>query len=369
MNTPVQLLQKFFKEAQAGIAYTDTHGRIIDVNPEFCKMTGYQAFELRNRYFGEITHPADVNREIRLFSKFTNPEIPLSIEKRYMKKDGSYIHVRMSSVPLLNQAREAEFFLAFVFDISRQIRARQAVRKGLKNIRRTNKMTAQLNSLLQHELHDPVQLFQTAETSRWQKYKDPRIQEAVSLIEANAFRLRNMLKDLQQFSSIDAAVGTVNIEPVTSDQFLTAVSRQIRLAFPGAENTRFECEISVDFPEVFYSDAHRLNQVIMYLLYSLFSELETGKVRIYCYREEYEDELTFAISSTESEIHPGTVPNVLIPVRKKDTRQNRQSVRGLSSCKELARSIDGDLRVESNEGAGITCFLHIPVRKTGYSIA
>jgi two-component system, LuxR family, sensor kinase FixL len=87
-----------FEEAGLGIKWVTPEGILVEVNRRFCDLIGYDRDELMQQHYRAITHPDDVERDETLFSRLLSGEIPsYSIEKRYLHKDGTQIHVRVTS--------------------------------------------------------------------------------------------------------------------------------------------------------------------------------------------------------------------------------------------------------------------------------
>lgn len=85
-----------FEIASLGIAQVDpSNGKIILINTFYEKITGYSARELYKMSFKELTHPEDRTKDWEKFSKAVNGEEEYTNEKRYVKKDGSIIWVRI----------------------------------------------------------------------------------------------------------------------------------------------------------------------------------------------------------------------------------------------------------------------------------
>jgi len=78
-----------------GIASADLEGRLLDVNPAFAALLGYRREEVIGMRVRDITHPDDREETRRHFEALVRGDIPrYELEKRYIRKDGSAIHVR-----------------------------------------------------------------------------------------------------------------------------------------------------------------------------------------------------------------------------------------------------------------------------------
>ncbi len=88
--------RSLFAEAPTGIAVTTLEGRIIQANPAYCGMLDYTEEELRQINFVDLTHPEDQARNLDLYHELIRGERPsFLMEKRYLRKDGSPVWVRI----------------------------------------------------------------------------------------------------------------------------------------------------------------------------------------------------------------------------------------------------------------------------------
>ncbi len=88
-----------FDLASVGIAQVDSRdGRIIRFNDKYREITGYTAEELRTKNFLELTHPDDRRQDWELFANAVRNKKPYYFnEKRYVRKDGSVVWVRINA--------------------------------------------------------------------------------------------------------------------------------------------------------------------------------------------------------------------------------------------------------------------------------
>lgn len=114
-----QKYRLIFEQASMGIANTSMQAEFIDANQKFCDIIGYSQEELKNLKFMEITHPddRDISREGVL--KLIDGSWPIfSIQKRYIKKDGSIVWVELSSALMRSADGKPLYFTTLISDIS-----------------------------------------------------------------------------------------------------------------------------------------------------------------------------------------------------------------------------------------------------------
>ena len=119
-----------FELAAMGNAQVDFwSGRILRANRKLCDMLGYAAEELLNKTFLEVTHPDDRGTNLDYFQRRQQGELDgYSLEKRYLRKDGSVVWGEMHTTLLRGPAAEPLYVIATVQDITarKQAEAEQA---------------------------------------------------------------------------------------------------------------------------------------------------------------------------------------------------------------------------------------------------
>ena len=96
-----------FENAAVGIAHVGLDGRWIRLNQRYCDITGYSRDELMRLRFQDITHPDDLDSDLDLARQLRDGVIPsYTLEKRYIKKDGSEIWVNLTGSSVRNARPE-----------------------------------------------------------------------------------------------------------------------------------------------------------------------------------------------------------------------------------------------------------------------
>lgn len=92
-----------FEQAAVGIANVDLKtGKFIEINEKFCSLLGYTQSEMKSKDFQSITHPDDLHVDVQNVKKIKKGILnQYSLEKRYFKKNGEIIWVKLNVAPLL----------------------------------------------------------------------------------------------------------------------------------------------------------------------------------------------------------------------------------------------------------------------------
>lgn len=108
-----------FLHAPVGIAHVALDGGFLLVNPRFCEISGYDVATLKRTGFQQITHPDDLNADEALLARLNAREIPrYTMEKRYIRPDGTVIWVNLTVAMVLDGADQPEFYVAVIEDLS-----------------------------------------------------------------------------------------------------------------------------------------------------------------------------------------------------------------------------------------------------------
>src|SRR5690348_2621225 len=118
MGTPDVTFQEIFKYAAVGIAQIGLDGTLLHVNDWCCQILGYSEAELLNKTLREIDSPEGCAEFLTGCRLLQDGAISShSVEKRYMRKDGTAAWVRLQTTLVRNQVSVPQYFVAVVEDI------------------------------------------------------------------------------------------------------------------------------------------------------------------------------------------------------------------------------------------------------------
>ena len=122
---------QIFEESPLGMAIVESDFRITKVNQALCKMVGYSEEELTSLTGPDFTHPDDVDQDVHLSERLFRGEIPsFGMEKRYVKKDGTIIWVRLSASLVRDDEGIPLYGLGMVEDINERRLAEESARRA-----------------------------------------------------------------------------------------------------------------------------------------------------------------------------------------------------------------------------------------------
>lgn len=116
-----QQLRTIFENAAVGVAQIALDGRYLRVNERFCKQLGYSPAELIDKNSREVTHPDDLVAESDLLQALVCGDTDrYSLEKRFVRKDGSPIWTTVTRSIARNDAGRPLYMVSVVEDITRR---------------------------------------------------------------------------------------------------------------------------------------------------------------------------------------------------------------------------------------------------------
>ncbi|MBF0193890.1 MAG: transporter substrate-binding domain-containing protein [Magnetococcales bacterium] len=128
-------LRGYFELGLVGMATTSVEKGWIQVNNRLCEILGYEREELVQKTWSEITHPEDLAADEAKFLQVLSGEIDgYSIDKRFIRKNKEIIHASISASCFRNPDGSADFFVAFVNDISERKQAEEELQQSSKRL-------------------------------------------------------------------------------------------------------------------------------------------------------------------------------------------------------------------------------------------
>lgn len=122
-------LAAIYQQAPIGIVECSPEGVHVNVNEEFCRITGYDREELFARSIKDISYQDDYVYESKLYAQLIRRDIPsYKIEKRYVRKDSEIIWVEVIRSAVRDSTGKTLYSVGIVQDITARRQAEEQIR-------------------------------------------------------------------------------------------------------------------------------------------------------------------------------------------------------------------------------------------------
>ena len=123
--------QATFEQAAVGIALVSPDGKWLRVNQRLCDMVGYQADELMNMTFQQVTHPDDLFIDQSYVAQMLAGKRPhYTLEKRYLRKGGEVLWVTLTVALVRDLNGEPDYFISIIEDNQQSKETEEALRRN-----------------------------------------------------------------------------------------------------------------------------------------------------------------------------------------------------------------------------------------------
>ncbi len=124
-----RLYEETFHQKTIGIGYISKTGKILDVNPYLVQLLGYAKKELVGKNIVDISHKDEMEKSIGIWQRLVDKKNidKEKFEKRYRKKDGTWIWVEVSLSAHWERSGELKHIVGFVQDITEHHKARETL--------------------------------------------------------------------------------------------------------------------------------------------------------------------------------------------------------------------------------------------------
>ncbi len=113
------MFRNTFDQAPIGVAHADRRGRLLRYNHAFSTMLGFDSGELADMTIGDLTHRDDIARVSAELERLWSGEVQsVDLEKRHVRKDGSFHWVRITTALVREGDGKPEYSVEFLRDIS-----------------------------------------------------------------------------------------------------------------------------------------------------------------------------------------------------------------------------------------------------------
>ncbi|HEX8386586.1 MAG TPA: PAS domain S-box protein, partial [Rubricoccaceae bacterium] len=106
-----------------GVHFLGLDRRVTYANARFCDIVGHDGASIVGTPMHDLTHPDDVAENAALFERMTEDGVPFTVEKRYLRPDGTTVWTSETAAVVRDAAGRPQSTLALTLDVTEQKRA------------------------------------------------------------------------------------------------------------------------------------------------------------------------------------------------------------------------------------------------------
>jgi PAS domain S-box-containing protein len=359
------------RESLIGLALSRLDGRIVEVNPAFANIIGYQIEEVRQLNFWGFTPAKYETTEHDQLQQLKKTGRYGPYEKEYMHKDGHLVPVRLSG--LVVSRNDEQFIWTNVADITEQKKAETALllakesAEQAKNLaERANQAKSRFLANMSHELRTPLNAiigYSDMLREDAAEMENEEIIVCLENIEMAGKQLLAVISDILDITKIEAEKMALNLTEFKVAQLAQDV---VTLIQPTLENNHLEVICPADIG-LMYADETKVQQILQNLLSNAVKFTQNGKITFCIYRTL--ECFTFDITDTGIGISAEKIHDIFDPFTQADNSSTRQyggTGLGLTVTQQLCEMMDGDIQVKSEVGKGSTFTVRLPLSVSDY---
>jgi PAS domain S-box-containing protein len=366
-----QRFRNILNHVPIGVVYTDLHGNVKQVNPQYCDLTGYGAEALVDMNVAALTHPDDRAQDLEMTSQLLRGEIPMYRRQgRYVTRDGRQVWVQTIVTLLRDMQGQPRRIVGVVEDITEHLRLAEAER-ARELAEAANRAKSDFLSRMSHELRTPLNAMlgfaQLLELD--QNHPLPIAQRPwVTQIQSAGWHLLDMINDVLDLSRIES--GTLNLQSDALDLH-EAVAAALSLVEQDARRRGITITQELaDSAARVTGDATRVKQILINLLSNAVKyNTEGGRIHVASRRGSaggggggHRDCVEITITDTGLGMTPQQLSQLFQPFNR--LGRERSSLEGtgigLVISQRLAELMGGSVRARSTAGEGSSFILTLP---------
>lgn len=371
-----------FQYSAIGMALVSPEGKWMQVNSRVCEILGYSEPELLATTFQDITHPDDLNIDMKRVGRLLAGAIQTyTMEKRYFHKEGRLVWVLLAVSLVRDRAGAPQYFISQINDITDRKLAEAERERLVAELESKNKELESIVYIASHDLRSPlvnIQGFgrnlkkyfeQVAELLRSSQSLDDlrvetepilaeRIPRALQFVENGSMKMDMLISGLLRLSRI----GRVQLQMGLVDMNSLIQKILDTMAFQIEKTGAKVCIISplADC----HGDKEQLNQVFSNLLDNAIKYRDADRpleITISC--EVSVQNTTYLIADTGRGIAPEHQEKIWeIFHRFDDNATIPGEGLGLTIVRRITERHNGRIWVESKLGVGSCFHVELPLK-------
>jgi PAS domain S-box-containing protein len=338
--------------AAALIVVLDPQGRIIRCNKTCEKLTGYSIEEIRDKKFSDVLLPAAEARQInKHFANIHQQPFPPKLEFHILTKNDQHLAIDCSNTIFTADNGEIEYIISIGIDISDE-------RQLQEQLLHAEKLSAvgKLSASIAHEINNPLFGIRNVLALLLDKGQlNNSNQEFARLAVAECDRIKDLIKNLQDFNRPTSGIMTTVDLTTTIDNMLMLTKKEMK-----NKGITIKTDYEPDMPPI-QAVSDQIKQVLLNLLNNAMESCGPGS-RIIISTRKISNQAIIKIADTGNGIPAENLPHIFEPFFTTKAAVKGTGL-GLSVSYGIIKRHQGDIKVESKPGQGTVFTITLPITR------
>lgn len=359
----------------------DLEGRLLYANDWLQRYTGQTAEVLNETSWQHVIHAEDSAMFTHLLQHASSGNsTPVNVQLRLRNHAGDHLWHQIALSPMMDEKGGLQYWIGFIVDIHAQkvfeetlkdnIELKQTQQRLKENQRmmeqyieelnRSNQELQQFAFVASHDLQEPVRkllFYSDYLIGRYSSNIDQKGMEFLTNMQTASQRMRTLIQDLLMFSQINKkqiAFGTVDLNQVAAD-----AQQDLEIAIEEKQ-----AKLHVGKLPTVVADQRMMRQLFENILSNSIKYGREGQApEIEVSAKENGGFVEIAFRDNGIGFDEKYLPQMFALFQRLHARDEYEGTGlGLAICRKIVEMHHGHIRAESNQGAGATFFVTLPLK-------
>ncbi|MEN8177768.1 MAG: ATP-binding protein [Pseudomonadota bacterium] len=338
-----------------GLVSINENGQLLSANPAAADIFGYAYQQMAGLLIGNLILEKPMQAVVAAGQPVGKPR-----RMQGLRVDGTHFPLEIVLTSMTVDGRQV--YNLILRDITLREQTEQALREARDAAEATARVKTDFLANMSHEIRTPLNAVLGMSRIGLRESREPKCQESFNHILDSGQHLLGVINDILDFSKIEAGKLTIELHPF---QLIACVENIAGQMAERAEATGLEFKVNFDgnLPAWVEGDPLRLQQILLNLLSNAIKFTQQGSVSLCVTRD---GEMTyFRVSDSGIGMSEDELSRLFIPFVQADSSTTRKyggSGLGLTISQNLANLVGGEIKAESQVGAGSVFTLILPLQ-------
>ncbi|MBL6962186.1 MAG: response regulator [Bacteroidetes bacterium] len=357
-----------FNSMLEAISVTDNSRKVINVNPQFLVLFGYEQEEILKKSSSLFFKNEKDFKEIGIRMQNLEEKKLLVNTIELIKKNGESFLAEVRTYPMYNSEGVKYGNVSLIRDITESKRIESELIHAKEKAEESDKLKSAFMDNMSHEIRTPLNaIIGFSQLLSMPDLKEEEKEEFISLINSRGSDLVRIISEVLEISKIEAETIELSKDPCNLNELLAETEDKINKSLLKKERLEVNIHIAHEpKPEnyLIITDIEKLRIILINLVDNALKFTHKGVVNVsFQNSTDNRDLIEFHIKDSGIGIPESKMPIIFDIFRQVDdshTRQYGGVGLGLSICKKLIEKLGGHIIVESEVDKGTLVKFMIP---------